>query len=252
MLTADKLKAMLSRYMVAPDTFVLTNASVNFDLIASIPLTFFNLLDCGCGFGENMVNIEHTFANSKSICSYGIDVHYPTIKRAKELLPSKISVLLGNCLEMPIADNSIDVALSNQVIEHIRDYHKYLTEISRLLKPGGYLIITTPNAHCPRNILLKLLGHKPILRWTNVDNLSNDEFRGHVQEFTEAEFEGILQQHHFSIIQNRPLLPKPYLDGNWAFNLYTILEYLFYLCSKFFVAKGYSKNINLLCRLQPH
>ena len=42
-------------------------------------------------------------------------------------------------------DNSFDVVVSFQVIEHIEDDHTFLKEICRVLKPGGKLIMTTPN-----------------------------------------------------------------------------------------------------------
>ena len=44
-----------------------------------------------------------------------------------------------------LEDNSYDVVVSFQVIEHIKDDKKYLQEIQRVLKPGGKAIITTPN-----------------------------------------------------------------------------------------------------------
>jgi 2-polyprenyl-3-methyl-5-hydroxy-6-metoxy-1,4-benzoquinol methylase len=42
-------------------------------------------------------------------------------------------------------DNSFDVVISFQVIEHIKDDFNYLKEIHRVLRPGGKALITTPN-----------------------------------------------------------------------------------------------------------
>lgn len=44
-----------------------------------------------------------------------------------------------------IADESFDFVLAFQIIEHIKDDHFFLREIHRILKPGGQLIVTTPN-----------------------------------------------------------------------------------------------------------
>jgi SAM-dependent methyltransferase len=44
---------------------------------------------------------------------------------------------------VPMADASVDVVLSTQVLEHVRDPQLYLAETLRLLKPGGYVVLTT-------------------------------------------------------------------------------------------------------------
>ncbi|MBT6650855.1 MAG: class I SAM-dependent methyltransferase [Flavobacteriales bacterium] len=44
-----------------------------------------------------------------------------------------------------VADNSVDFAVTFQVIEHIQNDELFLKEIKRVLKPGGKLIMTTPN-----------------------------------------------------------------------------------------------------------
>ena len=44
-----------------------------------------------------------------------------------------------------LADNTYDVIVSFQVIEHIEDDKRYLQEIQRVLKPGGVALLTTPN-----------------------------------------------------------------------------------------------------------
>ena len=46
-----------------------------------------------------------------------------------------------------LADSSVDVALFVEVIEHLEHYRRVLREIFRVLKPGGSVIITTPNKH---------------------------------------------------------------------------------------------------------
>ncbi len=48
---------------------------------------------------------------------------------------------------IPEEDNSFDAAISFQVIEHVPDVPAYLKEISRVLKPGGIFLCTTPNRH---------------------------------------------------------------------------------------------------------
>ncbi len=45
----------------------------------------------------------------------------------------------------PIKDNSVDLAVSLAVIEHIRDPDSFISEVYRCLKPGGVIYLSTPN-----------------------------------------------------------------------------------------------------------
>lgn len=46
--------------------------------------------------------------------------------------------------EIPFAENTFDVVLCNHVLEHVRDDHKAMSEIHRVLKPGGFAILQVP------------------------------------------------------------------------------------------------------------
>ena len=52
--------------------------------------------------------------------------------------------LISDSQFLPFSNNSFDIILFSEVIEHIPDYKLALNEISRVLSPGGYLIITWP------------------------------------------------------------------------------------------------------------
>ena len=47
--------------------------------------------------------------------------------------------------KLPYADNSFEFVFAGEVIEHVMEIRSFLSEIKRVLKPSGYLIITTPN-----------------------------------------------------------------------------------------------------------
>lgn len=47
--------------------------------------------------------------------------------------------------EIPLKSNSVDIVVSLEVIEHIADAEYFVQEINRILKPGGILILSTPN-----------------------------------------------------------------------------------------------------------
>lgn len=46
---------------------------------------------------------------------------------------------------LPFPNNSFDVVISNHVVEHVYDQQLHLSEISRVLKPGGIIYLATPN-----------------------------------------------------------------------------------------------------------
>jgi SAM-dependent methyltransferase len=59
---------------------------------------------------------------------------------------------------LPFADGSFDVVWASEVIEHVADTARFLSEIRRVLVPGGRLLVTTPNH--PR-LRLALAGIEP-------------------------------------------------------------------------------------------
>ena len=220
------------------------NRLINLDLLDTYAKKGdFTLLDAGCGNGTNLEDIILKYPDAKII---GIDNFKPDIENAKKKFANKIDFLYCDCLDMKINSESIDVVLSNQVIEHIVKYEKYLSEIKRILKSEGLLILSTPNFHNPKNTLLKLLFQKPIMRWENNKNLPPSKYRGHVKEFYEDELITLIQKHNFKLLASRPIIPKPSLKGNTPFIMYRLFEYLFFIITKPFVKQGYSNNHNMI------
>lgn len=90
------------------------------------------VLDVGCGAAP----YRDLFAHATY---FGAEVpfasKYGGAKRADVLFN-------GKCL--PIADASIDAVLCNQVLEHVFEPHAFLSEIRRVLRPGGRLLLTVP------------------------------------------------------------------------------------------------------------
>lgn len=51
----------------------------------------------------------------------------------------------GSCLAIPLAEASVDVVVSFETIEHIAEHEAFLTEVRRVLRPGGVLLLSTPD-----------------------------------------------------------------------------------------------------------
>jgi SAM-dependent methyltransferase len=81
---------------------------------------------------------------------------------AVDLMPKYEKALTVNAdLPLPFPDNSFDLVWSSEVIEHLKDPAFTVAEINRVLKPGGTLIMTTPNQGCWIFQLLERIGIAP-------------------------------------------------------------------------------------------
>lgn len=92
------------------------------------------LLDIGAGTGDFLA-----FAKAKNWEVMGIE---PS-EKAKELARKKGVPFVEDSQEL--SDNSFDVITMWHVLEHVRDLDKQLSELKRICKPGGYVIIAVPN-----------------------------------------------------------------------------------------------------------
>jgi SAM-dependent methyltransferase len=88
------------------------------------------VLDIGCG------NKPYAALFSSAVTRYvGVDIEQSHLQKVDIICPATA---------IPLADNSFDTVLCTQTIEHVYDHQKLLAEAFRLLKPGGYLILSGP------------------------------------------------------------------------------------------------------------
>ena len=98
------------------------------------------ILDLGCGDGRSLP-IWQIVGNA---C--GLDLSEKAMSVAKKMFP-ELKFISGNALSTPFEDQSFDIVISQEVIEHIEAQSQYVEECNRLLRNGGYLILTTPNRY---------------------------------------------------------------------------------------------------------
>lgn len=116
-----------------------------------------NVLDIGCGDGYH-VCVFNTNKDVQEKASFiGIDISPTKIDIASHLARAlsfeNVSFRIGSAEALEFSDNSMDIVLCSDVVEHLSYPEKCFADIFRILKPDGVAIITTPNASYP---LLKL------------------------------------------------------------------------------------------------
>ncbi len=130
------------------------------------------VVEVGSGEGYGTSTLSET---CKKIT--GVDVDVSAVDHAnKQYKSKKCEFKLYNGGRLPFNDGSGDVVISFQVIEHVKDDALFVSEIYRVLKPGGVFIVATPN----RLTRLKE-GQKPFNKF-------------HLFEYTPKELENVLKQ----------------------------------------------------------
>ena len=98
-----------------------------------------DVLEAGSGEGYGAAMIA-TRAKTVTCVDYDEQAAAHTRRRYPELI-----VHQGNLIDLPLADGSIDVVVNFQVIEHLWDQSAFVAECHRVLRPGGVLLMSTPN-----------------------------------------------------------------------------------------------------------
>jgi len=115
------------------------------------------LLDVGCWDGETTRRCGGAMRAQRLL---GVEVYEEQARRAEErgLEVARIDL---EAERFPWADGSVDVVVCNQVLEHLKNVWLPLSEIHRVLRPGGHAILSVPNLASFHNRVLLALGRQP-------------------------------------------------------------------------------------------
>jgi len=107
-------------------------------ILKSLHLENPDILDYGCGTGWFTEQVSHYGR------ALGIDLSKTAIAHARAAYPG-VRFVAGNVYETTLPHEQFDVVVSQEVVAHVEDPAAYLALIARILKPDGYLIITSAN-----------------------------------------------------------------------------------------------------------
>lgn len=146
---------LLLRYLKYVDSYVTQrNQQTMLDYLQSDDQAL--LLDCGCHAGAN----ARRRADAKGIGSIaGIEWNASVLKEALERGLWVLQADLNR--PIPLAASSVDAVMAADVLEHLVETTLFVQEVYRILKPGGYAVMSTPNLASWHNIIALVLGYQP-------------------------------------------------------------------------------------------
>ncbi|MEK7519656.1 MAG: class I SAM-dependent methyltransferase [Patescibacteria group bacterium] len=147
-------------------------------------------LDIGCGYrGHFLSRVLPFFPTIEQ--AVGVDVSVDNTATHE-----KIKLISGDVNgALPLPDNHFDIVFSTAVLEHLENYTLALKEMHRVLKPGGYLLLTTPAPAA--KLVLELLAYQLKL-------IDEREIRDHKRYFTRPHLKQLLCDLGYSDVKVKP------------------------------------------------
>ena len=149
---------------------------------ASPPL---RILDVGCGTGLNaqrLVGMGHTVV--------GIDVSTVAIEQFRQKgFEGFVHDITKDGPDGTLTPGSFDLVFASEVIEHVPDTETFLRNVARIVRPGGLLILSTPNSAFWAYRLMSLIGQAP----------SEFQHPGHVRFFSRRSLVSAIESAGFEV-----------------------------------------------------
>lgn len=184
------------------------------------------ILDVGCGGGIFVRELKEKFKIFG--CDISIDL---LLNIPKDNL--KNNFLASRAENLPFKDETINLVICSELLEHTKELELSLEEISRVLKKNGHLIITVPNLYCYDSLEGKFGIITKIINFINVfrrffkkEEIYKYGYNTHINKFTPNHWKNILKMNKFKVINERPIFISPYVPR--AFGLLKRIENFIY------------------------
>jgi 2-polyprenyl-3-methyl-5-hydroxy-6-metoxy-1,4-benzoquinol methylase len=106
-----------------------------------------DIADIGCGAGTQSI----IWAQA-GYSVHALDINEPLVQLGRDRAAtagSDIDFRVGSATDLPWGNESMDVCIALELLEHVTDWEACLNEFVRILRPGGVLFLTTTNRLCP-------------------------------------------------------------------------------------------------------
>ena len=141
-------------------------------VFAARHVTGLDVLDIACGEGYGSAMLAGA---AKSVT--GVDIDPPTVENARRKYSSpRLRFEVGSVSRIPLPDTSFDCVVSFETLEHLAQQEEMLAEFRRVLRPDGFIVISTPNK----------------VEYSDKRNFHN-EF--HIRELYESQFRDLIGRH---------------------------------------------------------
>lgn len=181
------------------------------------------MLDVGCGEGRHIFGVMQDYPQMKCV---GLDMDNASLNKAEEgyqyfesISNAGAEFIKGSAYSLPFPDESIDLIVCSEVLEHLHEYNDAVVEIHRVLKPGGKFYASVP-ASWPEKVC-----------WSLSKDYQNQP-GGHLRVFNQLELVSEIKESGFKFLSSEKFhsIHSPYWwlrclfwksqDSNFLVNLY--------------------------------
>src|SRR4030042_2156311 len=163
-------------------------------IIDSLDLKNTNILDIGCYDGTFLSSIKNRDNNF-----FSLEASDWGVEQCRKKNINVQQYFFDDVSQLPYGGNFFDIVIAGEIIEHINDTDFFLEEISRILKPKGKLLLSTPNIASLGRRLLLLFGINPIIELSP----NEPDSSGHIRYFTFKTLAQLLEKHNFKILSSQ-------------------------------------------------
>jgi uncharacterized protein (TIRG00374 family) len=143
------------------------------------------IIDIGCGSGVQIKEI----GKKEYFLAIGIDVNRNAIQFARERSLPDAEFIVADVQYLPIKSSSADKIICAEIIEHLKGPQCLINEITRILKDGGAVVITTPNDKSVWGVyefFWDVFGRGRNYGETHLRFFSETSLRSHFKNFSEC------------------------------------------------------------------